>query len=287
MRTKVGIAQIAPIQGDLDANAVKHEYFIREAEKQGVEFLLFPELSLTGYEVPLPHKIACPVEHELIRSLGSVSKKVTCAFGFMEMGYAAQMHNSFAVFHDEKLLYLHRKLNLANYGKLNEGKSFAQGRYLESFDLTEPWRASILICADMWNPALAHLAAVSGTTLMLAPINSAKSTVSENFSNFEGWKLVTRFYAMIYGMPIMMANRVGVEDDKEFWGHSQIIGPCGDVLKMASHTDEELLVTNLYYKDVIEARAMLPTVRDSNLDLIHREFSRLRDKIGHPEAIKS
>src|SRR3546814_21154504 len=95
--------------------------------------------------------------------------------GFVEEGVAAQIHNSLAVLRHGTIAFLHRKLNLATFGKLEEGKHFAGGRYLETLDLGPRWRAGTLICADSWNPALVHLAAVPGATLLLLPVASASS----------------------------------------------------------------------------------------------------------------
>ena len=46
---RVAIAQINPKLGDLAANLALYEEKIRQGIKERAEFLLFPELSLTGY----------------------------------------------------------------------------------------------------------------------------------------------------------------------------------------------------------------------------------------------
>ena len=51
MRIKVGLAQIYPKLGDLAYNLQAHLDYARQARKQQVDLLVFPELSLTGYQV--------------------------------------------------------------------------------------------------------------------------------------------------------------------------------------------------------------------------------------------
>ncbi len=51
-------AQAVSIAGDLPANIARHLAFMRQAAERGVEFLLFPELSLTGYERSLAAGLA-------------------------------------------------------------------------------------------------------------------------------------------------------------------------------------------------------------------------------------
>ena len=50
---------------------------------------------------------------------------------------------------------------------------------------------------------------------------------------------------------------------------------------------EELVIADLEYDKVRQARFQLPTVRDSNLDLIHREIERLNNRIGVPREVRS
>ena len=51
MRIKVGLAQIYPKLGDLAYNLQVHLDYVRQAREQKVDLLVFPELSLTGYQV--------------------------------------------------------------------------------------------------------------------------------------------------------------------------------------------------------------------------------------------
>ncbi|MCA9912831.1 MAG: hypothetical protein KC496_05765, partial [Anaerolineae bacterium] len=51
MRVKIGLAQMYPKLGDVQANLETHLTMIADACEQGVELLIFPELSMTGYQV--------------------------------------------------------------------------------------------------------------------------------------------------------------------------------------------------------------------------------------------
>ena len=105
----------------------------------------------------------------------------------------------------DRLVHLHRKLYLPTYGGLEEGKHFTPGRVLQSVQLGE-WRVAVLTCADLWNPALPWLAALAGVTLLLVPVASAAGAVDGSFDTAAGWDLVLRHTALLYGMPIAMAN---------------------------------------------------------------------------------
>lgn len=105
----------------------------------------------------------------------------------------------------------------------------------------------------------------------------AEDSVSTEYSNLRGWDLVTRYYAMIYGMPVLMANRVGTENAMHFWGGSRVVDPYGNIVTAVESDEETLLIADLDYNDVRKARYELPTVRDSNLELVNREINRISD----------
>lgn len=286
-RLKVAVAQIEARHGDIDSNLAKHLDMIAAARDGGADTVVFPELSLTGYCVgDQSLGLALPRDHAVIGRLAEASQGLWVVVGFIEEGVAAQVHNSLAVLRDGAVAFLHRKLNLATFGRLEEGKHFAGGRYLETFDLGPRWRAAAMICADCWNPALVHLAAVQGATLLLLPVASALGVVGGEFSNPVGWQRVLDFYAMVYGVPLAMANFAGEQDGVTFWGGSRILDPYGNCLAQAGDA-EELLFAELDFQAVLTARYHLPTLRDSNLDLIYRELGRLTWQVGVPPESRS
>ena len=283
----VAVAQIRCDLGDTDANAHRHAARIREARDAGADLLLFPELSLTGYRLGADIlDVARSRDDPLIAELAAIAPGMTVALGLVEEGPAAQLYNSSLVLRGGQILHLHRKLNLPNYGNLEEGKLFAAGNYVETFTTGAPWRQSLLICADLWNPSLVHLAMLHGATMLLAPVNSALEAVGAGFSNPDSWRLAVRFYAMMYGMPILMTNRVGDEGDARFWGGSCIVDPYGEVLADAGDT-EGIACARVDFEDVRRARFRLPTVRDSNMNLVHRELGRLVEHVGVPTFVRA
>ena len=51
MQLTIGLAQFSPALGKVPANLQTHLDTIEQAAGQGVDLLLFPELSLTGYNL--------------------------------------------------------------------------------------------------------------------------------------------------------------------------------------------------------------------------------------------
>lgn len=282
----VGAAQIPTVPEDIETNLETHLDYIAQARSRGCDLVVFPELSLTGYTLSDDSfRLARSRHSKVVRQLAEASQGITTQFGFIEEGPAAQFYNATLAVRDGEIRHLHRKVNLPSYGNLDENKHFASGRFMETAQLDETWRYAIVICADAWNPALVHLAAMNGASLLSVPISSSIDAVDGEFSNPKGWDLAVRFYAMMYGMPVVMTNRVGIEGGLRFWGGSAIIDAHGRILEQAGD-EPTLVVAELDYNQVREARFHLPTVRDSNFSLIQREVNRLSDVLGVPESVR-
>lgn len=54
----IGVAQTVPVRGDVDANIEQHLRLIRIAAEERARIVVFPELSLTGYELDLAGALA-------------------------------------------------------------------------------------------------------------------------------------------------------------------------------------------------------------------------------------
>ena len=285
-RLNVGAAQLAAHVGDVDANVADHARWIAHAAELDLDLLVFPELSLTGhYGAERLLDVAMRRDDSRLQQLARAAGEMQVVVGFVEEGPGAQFYNAAAVLHRGRVVYLHRKVNLPSYGRLIETKYYAQGRFVDTHEMGPDWRMGLLICADLYNPALTHLAFLHGATLLVAPISSGREAVGSDFDNPQSWRTTVQFYAMMYGAPAIMANRVGPEDDLTFWGGSHIRDPFGRVLAEAGE-DEAMVTARIDYAEVRRARALLPTVRDSNIGLVHRETERLIGKLGVPDIVR-
>jgi len=266
----VTVAQINSELLALDNNASAHADLIREAVRHGAELLLFPELSLTGYQLGRQTPDAAMERNDArLLELAGIAPEMTVVLGFVEQASPGEYYNAIAYLRAGQVVEVYRKINLPTYGGLEEGKWYHPGEDLAQVDCKPHWRASGLICADLWNPALVHCAMLRRPELLLAPVNSAAAIVSQAFSNEQNWETNIRFYAMLYGVPVLMANRYGAEGDAWFWGGSRILGPRGEVLALAE--DRTCLISaTLDLASITAARFDHPAMRDANTPLIRR-----------------
>ncbi len=273
---RVAAAQIESVPNDLDANLAKHLDAIDAARAGGVDVLLFPELSLSGHSSGAhAARLAIDVAHPYGLTLARASGSMVTLFGAIERGDGNVFYNAVLAVRDGAVLHVHRKVNLATYGRLDDGHHFAIGARIDTFALDHDWRMAPMICADTWNPPLVHLAALQGATLMPVAASSALEAVGDDFDNPSGWAVNLRFHALTYGLPTVMANRVGIENGLTFWGGSRVVDPFGQTVAIAEGRTEQLVAASIDRAQVRRARELLPTIRDTNIALIMSETSRI------------
>ncbi|WP_306222500.1 nitrilase-related carbon-nitrogen hydrolase [Bosea beijingensis] len=265
---KVAVAQIRCEPGDVPANLAMHLSTIAAAREAGVELLLFPELSLTDYlSAPDCEALALEQGSQELLGLAKAARGITISAGFIERDRDGRFFNAQGLFHDGKVLAVHRKLNLPGYGALREDRVYARGNALAPTVLERGWRAATLICADAWNPALPWLAALSGINLLLLPAASALGAVGDGFDNPSGWIVNLAHTALTYGLPTLFANHCGSRGDVAFWGGSRILDASGREIARAGAAPE-LIIASLEQAEGEVARRRLPTVRDSDPALV-------------------
>ncbi len=273
----LGIAQCAPALGNLDTNLALHEKILREAEGQGVDLLLFPELSLTGYFLKdLVPSVALTARDPRLDLFKHASRKMAIVVGLVEESSDRRFFNAAAHFEDGKLRHLHRKLYLPTYGLFDEHRYFAQGESLRAFD-TRLGRMALTICEDLWHPATAYLAALDGAQIILCISASPGRGLRPDgtFANAAAWEHLNRAYAQLFTCFLCYCNRVGYEDGTCFWGGSEVIAPTGDVLLKGPQLEEAFLHVGIDRREVRRERIANPLLRDERLDFTLRELKRI------------
>jgi len=273
----LGIAQLAPALGNLDTNFALHDKILREAEGQGVDLLLFPELSLTGYFLKdLVPSVALTARDPRLDLFKHASRKMAIVVGFVEESSDRRFFNAAAHFEDGKLRHLHRKLYLPTYGLFDEHRYFAQGESLRAFD-TRLGRMALTICEDLWHPATAYLAALDGAQIILCISASPGRGLRPDgtFANAAAWEHLNRAYAQLFTCFLCYCNRVGYEDGTCFWGGSEVIAPTGDVLLKGPQLEEAFLHVDIDRREVRRERIANPLLRDERLDFTLRELKRI------------
>ncbi|MBL8133237.1 MAG: carbon-nitrogen hydrolase, partial [Anaerolineae bacterium] len=169
MRLTIGLAQIYPKLADLSANLDKHLAYVEQAAAQGVQLLVFPELSLTGYQVQdLVPEVAITTRPDdpVFARLLDASRRLDLMVGFVHQDARQRFYTASAYLSGGELLHVHHKIYLPTYGMFDESRYFDHGERAQAFD-TPFGRVGMLICEDFWHMSPAYLLWLDGADLLL------------------------------------------------------------------------------------------------------------------------
>jgi predicted amidohydrolase len=279
MRVNVGLAQIYPKIGDVKTNLQKHLEYVDQAVAQGVDLLVFPELSLTGYQVQdlVPEvAIKATADDPTFAVLLDASRKLDLVFGFVHEDERQRFYIASAYLSGGEVVHIHHKLYLPTYNMFDEGRYFDQGEHVRAFD-TRFGRIGMLICEDFWHTSPAYLLWLDGADVLVF-ISASPSRGLDDGDRLSGtrWvELVNQAYGSMFTDYVIHCNRVGYEDGKNFWGGSSIVDPDGEFVLHGTYFDETLLVQSIDLNQLHRTRSRLPLLRDERPTLVQRELARI------------
>jgi predicted amidohydrolase len=245
----LALVQFEPKLGDLAANLERVLGLTREAAGQKAEFVIFPELALTGYNQELLGdklvELALTPADEPIRQLAQAADQhnIHLIVGFVEKrAVPGVVYNSIVICGPEGSV-------LATYAKTHlfssENLYFRPGASLNSLR-TKHGVIGPMICMDIGYPEVARILSLQGAELLLAA--SAWITEDEDI-----WPLHLKARALDNLVFVAGINRVGDEGQLHFIGQTMLVDPRGRVLAELG-SGEDILVTTIDLDEVTKAR---------------------------------
>lgn len=279
MKLNVGLAQITPALGNVPANLQKHLDFARQARARGVDLLVFPELSLTGYSLgdrAFDVAVRATADDPIFGRLLAASAELDLIFSFVEVDARHRHYISAVYLSGGQIVHRHRKIYLPSYGLWNEGRNFAHGDAVRAFD-TRFGRVGLLICEDFWHASLPYLLWQDGADILILISASLEHGLGDAVSTAGKVQAITTAYALQYTTFVTHVNQTGDDPSGTFWGGSTILGPDAEMLTQGP--PEEALVVGCIDTDLLApARRSLPLLRDERPDLVARELGRILKK---------
>jgi predicted amidohydrolase len=290
VRYRIGLAQIAPRLGEVEANLSLVAERAAAGRDQGARLVVFPELALTGYMLQdLVPEVALAASDPRLLALTDGLPGLMIAVGFVEETGEHRYCNSVALLREGELIGLHRKVYLPTYGLFDEGRFTSAGDRIRTTEVGEPLgRVGLSVCEDFWHPSLPMLQAQDGASLLVnvatGPARAPGSLAG--VAAIEAWRKMQETYALLGTVAIAFCNRVGNEEGLTYWGGSRLIGPDGAVIAEAPLYEEALVVGDLETDDLRMQRYSLPLLADERLELTARELRRIiAERADVPEEV--
>ncbi|MFO1148922.1 MAG: NAD+ synthase [Alsobacter sp.] len=224
-RLAIALAQLDPIVGDVDGNAVKVRAARAEAARLGADLVLFPELFLSGY--PTEDLVLKPAFQEACRTACEALARETADGGpavllglpWVEDG---SLYNACALLDAGRIEAVRFKVDLPNYGVFDEKRIFRPGPMPGPMQVRGV-RIGVPICEDIWTETVVECIAETGGEILLVPNGSPYTRSKADIRLALAAARVTES-----GLPLVYLNQVSGQDELVFDGASFVLNAdCG------------------------------------------------------------
>ena len=245
---------------EVEKSLAAAEKMVRKAAAQGANIILLPELFAREYFCQQRrydfYDYAMPVTEDLAVQMGMRLAKelqVVLPISFYEKDIN-RLYNSVACIDaDGELLGVYRKTHIPDDHFYQEKFYFSPGDSGFRVFNTKYGVIGIGICWDQWFPETARCMAVQGAEILFYPTAIGSEPILE-CDSMPHWRRVMQGHAAANLMPVVAANRIGLEEVKpceannnqssalNFYGSSFIADGTGAILASASRDQEEILL---------------------------------------------
>ena len=228
---KICVAQTKPVTGDIAANIEYHKTFISLAAANGGDVIIFPELSLTGYEHSLAKQLATHATDNRFDTFQQLSdtKQITIGIG-VPIKSAGGIHISMVLFQPNKP----RQVNSKKYLHADEEPFFVSGNNISGLTINDT-PIALAICYEIAVPQHAESASKSGAQVYIA-------SVAKTVKGVEKARTGLSDIANKYGMTVLLSNCIGMCEDGECGGRSAAWNNKGILLGELNDTEEGILI---------------------------------------------
>jgi len=263
---------------DLDENIEKTEALVREAAERGAGIVLPSELFQGIYfctkQDPKWFETAFPAdEHPCVKTLRTLAKtlEVVIPISFFEKD-GPRYYNSVAIADaDGEVLGVYRKSHIPDGPGYQEKYYFRPGDTGFKTWKTKRGHIGVGICWDQWYPETARAMAVQGAEVLFYPTAIGSEPYDTALDTHLQWQRAMQGHAVSNAVPIVAANRIGLEDNdgvkQKFYGRSFIADHRGELVESFGATDEGVLLHTFDLTMIESYRADWGFFRDRRTDL--------------------
>lgn len=260
---RIAAIQLNSVLGNKEQNLQKISTFVKEMASKGVDLILFPEMSVTGYNMETIKKMASSKNDETYNRVSKIAaeNKVMIALGLSDKRDEG-LYNTLTVFNPSgDIENQYDKMHLFTGEPVREQDHLSFGDHLSIFNIKD-FSAGLQICYDIRFPELSRSLALKGVNLLL--VSAAWPDVRR-----EHWISILKARAIENQCYVVASNRAGIDNNLKFAGTSMIISPAGEILKECSREKEELIYCDLDISLVQKVRSSLTVFNDRREEIYY------------------
>ncbi|MBE7473907.1 MAG: carbon-nitrogen hydrolase family protein [Anaerolineae bacterium] len=238
---KICVAQTRPIKGDIQSNLDNHKKLIDLAVANGAAIVIFPELSLTGYEPTLSKELVTHPNDSRFDVFQKIADTQQITIG---VGVPTKSNSgiciSMLIFQPHQARQTYSK----KYLHPDEEEFFVGGQ--NSMDLigNKPCIAPA-ICYELSVPEHAENAFRSGAEVYVASVAKFVNGIDKAINRLAD-------IARKYSMTVLMSNCIGQADGSECAGKTSIWNNKGLLVGQLNDKNEGILIIDTDTQELIE-----------------------------------
>jgi N-carbamoylputrescine amidase len=262
---------------NIDRNIANVSRLVHEAAAKGAQVILPPELFEGEYFCRVEDESlfanAAPVgEHKAVLAMQALAEalKVTIPTSFFEAD-GPHHYNSLAMIGpDGNVQGVYRKSHIPDGPGYEEKFYFRPGNTGFKVWPHPAGKLGVGVCWDQWYPETARAMMLMGAEVLFYPTAIGSEPHDASLDTARLWRRAMVGHAVSNVVPIVAANRVGVEHGQTFYGTSFIADERGDILAELGRDDEGVITATIDLDIVKRHRAAFGFFRDRRPDLYGR-----------------
>ena len=238
---KIGVAQTRPITGDIRANIANHKQWIERAVADGAELIIFPELSLTGYEPTLAKELATDqgdARFDCFQALSNANG-ITIGVG-VPTTHETGIYISLLLFQPHRARHVYSK----SYLHPDEEAFFVRGQSSPHLQVNQTTIA-LAICDEISVPEHLESALRSNPGMYVASVAKFINGIDKAIERLSS-------VARECSMPVLMSNCVGFADGGHCAGKTSVWNNRSALLGQLNDSDEGMLIFDTETQTLIE-----------------------------------
>ncbi|HFD78783.1 MAG TPA: N-carbamoylputrescine amidase [Gammaproteobacteria bacterium] len=263
---------------------------IREAAAQGAQVILLPELPTTPYfcktQDPRYFELAAPLrDHPFVGRMAALAREleVVLPVSYFERAVNVFFNSLAWLDADGTLLGNYRKTHIPDGPGYQEKFYFSPGDTGFRVFETRYGRFGAGICWDQWFPETTRALALAGAEVVFFPSAIGSEPEQPELDSRDHWQRVMQGQAAANLVPLVAANRTGVECDDgveiDFYGSSFITDWQGAKIAAADRAGEAVLLAEIDLDRAAVARRDWGLFRDRRPEM----YAPLMHKACDPE----
>ena len=254
MTKRISLGQIDVKLGRPAENLAAAAVMAAQAAARRSDLLVLPELWSTGYDLENAGRHATAVDEGIFDQVRQLARdhRLHIAGSCLSKLGENQFGNTLVWFTPTGEL-------LATYSKLHLFRLMQEEQYLTAGDTpcvvdTPLGRTGLAICYDLRFPELFRRYALDGAHLFILPSEWPHPRLAH-------WRTLLRARAVENQAFVIACNRVGTSKETDFFGHSCIIDPWGEIV-IEGGESVQLLTADIEPGIVNDIRAKIPIFED-------------------------